>query len=393
MSGIVFRKAGDCLRMLRKACRGGVPPPDNRALKQSVFIETSKQYRIFFDTLPFGAAVYKVVNNKDTNVNDLVFVSVNRCFENVVGLKADDIIGQTYTSIMSKGRYECRSDDKLLRTECITSPTGQTCSEMYLNRIDRYFRVFRTTLGEGTIAMVFVDCTEQKKLAHQLSVIKSDQRMFAGSISHDIYAPISAIKSLVSVTLNCSSGKSDSPTGEYVTRIMSSLEKASSNVEKLLELIKLPLQEVKWQPINLSAMAGEIMDRLRMANPDNSIETVVAEGVEIYGDLDLVGTALSNLIENAWKFSANVSEAKIEFGVTDNEKCICYVRDNGVGFDMQHADAVFFPFKRMHCERDFPGTGIGLTIVKKIVEMHNGKIWVESTPWKGSTFCFCINKP
>ena len=162
----------------------------------------------------------------------------------------------------------------------------------------------------------------------------------------------------------------------------------------MLSLSKISRQEMNLSEIDISALAGSIVDKLRHEEPERKAEAVIADGIMVHGDERLLRIALSNLIGNSWKYSSKTPDARIEFGtcVIDGEN-FYYVRDNGAGFDMAHAEKLFTPFKRLHTDSQFPGTGIGLAIVNRVIQRHHGKIWAESETGKGATFYFtlCLN--
>jgi len=130
---------------------------------------------------------------------------------------------------------------------------------------------------------------------------------------------------------------------------------------------------------------------LRQADPANAVEVDIARDLKTRGDSHLMSIALSNLIGNAWKYSSKTPGAKIKFGSTEKEgQKIYYIRDNGAGFNMNYADKLFEPFRRLHSDREFSGTGIGLAIVRRVIEKHRGTIWAESETGKGATFYFTL---
>jgi light-regulated signal transduction histidine kinase (bacteriophytochrome) len=140
-------------------------------------------------------------------------------------------------------------------------------------------------------------------------------------------------------------------------------------------------------------MAREILDELRSKEPDRRVTTTVAEHLEARADPGLMRSALRNLLENAWKYTARTPEAVIEFGITEDDGTpVYYVRDNGAGFDMKYAGKLFEPFQRLHGEEEFGGTGVGLATVDRIIRRHDGSIWAESEPDRGATFYFTLGE-
>jgi light-regulated signal transduction histidine kinase (bacteriophytochrome) len=166
----------------------------------------------------------------------------------------------------------------------------------------------------------------------------------------------------------------------------------SDLIDDILDLSKISRQEVILKEIDLSIIADGVVVSLRQADSANAVEVVIARDLKTYGDSHLMNIALSNLIGNAWKYSGKTPGAKIEFGsIEKGGQTIYYVRDNGAGFNMKFANKLFEPFARLHSDREFPGTGIGLAIVKRVIEKHRGTIWAESEIGKGATFYFTLS--
>ena len=167
----------------------------------------------------------------------------------------------------------------------------------------------------------------------------------------------------------------------------------SQLIDDMQALSRLARRDMQWGPVDLSQEARKVLNELRQQDPGRVVECVIAEGVKTRGDSHLLRLVMQNLLGNAWKFTRKESKAKIEFGVSNEEKNgqkIFYVCDNGAGFDMAYVDKLFKPFERLHVEREFLGSGIGLVIIKRIIERHGGRVWVESAVQKGATFYFTI---
>jgi light-regulated signal transduction histidine kinase (bacteriophytochrome) len=148
-----------------------------------------------------------------------------------------------------------------------------------------------------------------------------------------------------------------------------------------------------FNEVNLSEIAQTILNDLKTIQPKRIVKFDIAPGMIARGDEKLLRVALHNLLENAWKFSSKVPEAHIEFGVTDHQgKKAYFIRDNGAGFDMTYIAKIFNPFQRLHTATEFPGTGIGLASVQRIIHRHGGKVWAEGKVGKGATFYFTLNE-
>ncbi|MGH7528639.1 MAG: sensor histidine kinase, partial [Gemmatimonadales bacterium] len=167
----------------------------------------------------------------------------------------------------------------------------------------------------------------------------------------------------------------------------------SQLIDDVLYLSKVTRAELREQEIDLSALVTIILDRLREAEPMREVEVRVRPGVMVSGDGQLLRIALTNLLENAWKFTGREPAARIEFGATTVAgEPTYFIRDNGAGFDMAYADRLFVPFQRLHLVGEFPGTGIGLATVQRIIHRHGGQVWAEGLMGQGATFYFTIGR-
>jgi light-regulated signal transduction histidine kinase (bacteriophytochrome) len=162
-------------------------------------------------------------------------------------------------------------------------------------------------------------------------------------------------------------------------------------IDDMLNLSRVTRGPVRREPVNLSALASEVLTGLRAAEPGRKIETVVAEGLTASGDARQLRIMLDNLLGNAWKFTGHTAAPRIEFGEdSSNGEPVYFVRDNGAGFDMTYADKLFGAFQRLHTSDEFPGTGIGLAIVHRIVNRHGGRVWAEGAKDQGATIHFSL---
>jgi len=160
-----------------------------------------------------------------------------------------------------------------------------------------------------------------------------------------------------------------------------------------LSLSRVMRYELKRENIDLSAMARAVVSKLQGYEPQRQVKVDIAPGIHGWGDAHLIDILLDNLLGNAWKYTGRTANARIEFGLTNkNGEVIYHVRDNGVGFDMEYADKLFGSFQRLHNDKEFEGTGIGLATVARIIRRHNGRVWAESEAGKGAIFYFTLNK-
>ncbi len=214
---------------------------------------------------------------------------------------------------------------------------------------------------------------------------------FSYSVSHDLRAPLRSIDGFSAALTRYYSGKLDAQGEDYLNRVRASAQHMGQLIEDILGLSRATRAEMHRQSVDLSALAGEVLAGLREAQPDRRVETVITAAMVAEGDPHLLRIVLDNLLGNAWKYTGRWPVARIEFGErTQAGEHIFFVRDNGAGFDPAYAEKLFKPFQRLHTEDEFPGTGIGLALVQRIVRRHGGRVWAEGAVNKGATVYFTL---
>jgi two-component system, sensor histidine kinase and response regulator len=216
---------------------------------------------------------------------------------------------------------------------------------------------------------------------------------FSYAVSHDLRAPLRRIESFARALTESQADKLDATGVRFLDRIREASQQMSQLIDDVLHLSRLTRAELRDQELDLSALVGMILERLKEAEPERNVEVKIRPGVIATGDAQLLRIALHNLLENAWKFTGKQPAARIEFGVTSIAgEPTFFVRDNGAGFDMNYVERLFGPFQRLHLTSEFPGTGIGLATVQRIIHRHGGKVWAEGTVGQGATFHFTIGR-
>jgi light-regulated signal transduction histidine kinase (bacteriophytochrome) len=226
---------------------------------------------------------------------------------------------------------------------------------------------------------------------NSLEFANKELESFIYSISHDLRAPLRHISGFADLVMKDFAERLDEKGKRYLSRINAGTEKMGRLIDDLLTLSRISRQEIQRRAVNLSSIALSIVSELREAYPDRSVEVDIKETITAYADSGLMEVVLSNLLGNAWKFTAKSRQASIEFGTLLQEgKVIYYVRDNGIGFDQQYAGKMFWPFHRLHSDDAIEGTGIGLAIVDRIIRSHEGRVWAEGMEGKGATIYFSL---
>ncbi len=260
--------------------------------------------------------------------------------------------------------------------------------------------------GEPHLLMVYEDITERKlaeeqnsklnsdliKRTYELTNINKELESFSYSISHDLRAPLRAINGFSQIISNEYKDKLDDEGKEYLQIVRSECNRMSDLINGILQLSRLSRKELKREDLDLSTIAETIAAELSKLEPERQVDFAITPGIKAYGDRVLLQSVLQNLLDNAWKFTSKHPKARIEFGVTDRDGSKAYfVRDDGAGFDMKYAGKLFGIFQRLHGVDDFPGDGIGLAIVQRIINHHGGKAWAEGAVEKGAAFYFTLH--
>ncbi len=226
----------------------------------------------------------------------------------------------------------------------------------------------------------------------ELEYANRELESFVYSVSHDLRAPLRSIMGFTKIVMEDYAGTLDAQGRDYLDRIARGSARMSHLIDALLDLSRISRQEVQRTDVDLSAMAGSIISELREAHPDRQVDVRIGEGVSAFADRRLIELVLSNLLDNAWKFTARSGSARIEFGADEKDgPTVYYVRDNGVGFDQEYAEKMFLPFHRLHSDSEYEGTGIGLSIVERIVRRHGGRIWAEGAAGGGAVVYFTVS--
>ncbi|MBW8782191.1 MAG: response regulator [Verrucomicrobia bacterium] len=227
---------------------------------------------------------------------------------------------------------------------------------------------------------------------HELESANKELETFSYSVSHDLRAPLRTISGFTDLLISHLGDRVDDESRTYANHVQNGVKKMNLLIEDLLRLARTTRAEVHRMPIDLSLIAREISEKLQATAPDRNVEWIIASGLTTVGDPGLLRVVLENLLSNAWKYTSKIPHARIEFGAEtqSNGSTAYFVRDNGAGFDMKYADRLFGPFQRLHAESEFPGVGVGLATVQRIIHKHGGRIWPQAAPDQGATFYFTL---
>jgi PAS domain S-box-containing protein len=229
----------------------------------------------------------------------------------------------------------------------------------------------------------------------ELVAANKNLEAFAYSVAHDLRSPLRALSGYSEALTEDYADRLDDTGRWYADRIQTATERMGTLIDDLLMLAQVSHTDMNAEAVDLSAEVTAISAELQARDPGRTVRFAIADGVQVTADRSLIRNVLRNLVENAWKFTAKRQGATIEFGTTSTEAgdagVCCFIRDNGAGFDPAFTGQLFQPFQRLHAVTDFPGTGIGLASVQRIVERHGGRVWAEGAVGHGATFSFTLS--
>jgi two-component system sensor histidine kinase/response regulator len=235
-----------------------------------------------------------------------------------------------------------------------------------------------------------VDLAETRaELVRDLEHKNRELESFSYAVSHDLRAPLRRIDSFSRAVLESQGDRLDEAGRKFLSRVREASQQMSQLIDDVLHLSRVTRAEMREQEVDLSELAAMIVGRLQEAEPARQVEVKIRPSLVVTGDGQLLRVALENLLENAWKFTGKQPETRIELGVSQaSGEPTYFIRDNGAGFDMTYAERLFGPFQRLHSQHDFPGSGIGLATVQRIIHRHGGRVWAEGLVGQGATFYF-----
>jgi signal transduction histidine kinase len=276
-------------------------------------------------------------------------------------------------------------DQKVQQLELLTQKLQRILAE-------KEDEVVRRRKAEEEVSKLNTKLEERvRQRTAELAAVNNALETFVSAVSHDLRAPLRALSCYSDLLAEGWRDKLDEEARTCLAGLQSGTQRMSGLIEALLQLSSSSGAELRRRKVNLSEMASEIERDLRREQPNRQVDFNIAPDLATQGDPALLRSVLGNLLGNAWKFTSNSPHPRIEFGCRDQDgKPTYFVSDNGVGFSMESAENLFLPFKRLHDPTQFPGTGIGLAIVRQIVRRHGGDVRVESAPGKGATFYFTL---
>ena len=331
-----------------------------------------------------------------------IITSWNKGAERIFGYTAVEAIGQAISMLSSPEREDEMSEllARLSRSERIEPfETVQRRKDGQLIHASVTLSPVRDTTGNliGASKMAH-DISDRIRAEVALAQAKEAAELasrefeaFSYSVAHDLRAPLRGIDAFSQALLDEYSDKLEGDGQHYVQRLRESALHMTQLIDALLALARISQSDIRRERVDLSSVARETLRKLQNEHPERRVELHVADGLTCVGDNRLIQVAFTNLFSNAWKFTTQRPDPRIEFGVSrDDEQRAFFVADNGAGFDMANADKLFGVFQRLHSNQEFDGVGIGLATVQRIIRRHGGQIWARAAPGHGATFYFTI---
>lgn len=255
-----------------------------------------------------------------------------------------------------------------------------------------------TSGGRRFFTAIIRDVTARKRaeralesFAAQLQASNKELESFSSSVAHDLRAPLRTIDGFSKILIDSFASQINPQGRHFLERIRVGAQQMSAIIDDLLMLSRVTRVEMRKEPVDLSRLARGIAAELRLKTPDRKAAFDIEEGARAWGDAALLRVVIENLLDNAWKFSGKAADPRIEFRTTRREGALVFlVRDNGIGFDPAFAGRLFKPFVRLNPGHEYSGTGIGLTIVQRIIERHGGGVWAEGAPGRGAAIYFTL---
>jgi PAS domain S-box-containing protein len=374
----------------------------DRKRAEDALRESEELFRKMNENSPLGMHFYRL------DGDELIFTGANPAADKLLGVDNSQFIGKTIeeafpplvqTEVPQRYRDAAASGIPW-STEQIVYDDG---------KVSGAFEVKAFQTKPGSMVAIFADITVRKQAEEeirklnagleqrvqertaQLETMNKELESFSYSVSHDLRAPLRGIDGWSQALLEDYYDQLDEQAQKYIERVRSETQRMGNLIDDILQLSRLTRSEMVREQVDLSSLAQSIAGRLQQDEPQRQVDFEVQGGVTAMGDPRLLEVVLVNLLGNAFKFSGKRTDARIEFGQTELQgERVFFVRDNGAGFDMVYSQKLFGAFQRMHKASEFPGTGVGLATVQRIVHRHGGRVWAEAEVDHGATFYFTL---
>ncbi|MGZ6275604.1 MAG: PAS domain S-box protein [Syntrophales bacterium] len=357
--------------------------------------ESEDKFAGLYSSMVEGVALHKIIYDTSGEAVDYIISDVNPAYESITGLRKEMIVGKRATEVY--GTPEAPFLPLYARVAFSGNPE---VFEAHFSPMRKYFAVSAFSPAKGQFATVFQDISERKqaeeelnKHTAQLEEMNRELESFCYSVSHDLRAPLRAIDGYARLILTKQADNFDEETLNKFNVIRKSTHMMGQLIDDLLTFSRLGRQYMSIIELDMDALMRDAWKELEVINPDRNMRLIVKAIPAGHGDRTLIKQVCINLLSNAIKFTKYRDAADIEAGGYANEKeNVYFVRDNGVGFDMEYYDKLFGVFQRLHSADAFEGTGVGLATVQRIIHRHGGRVWAEGKVDEGACFYFALRK-
>jgi PAS domain S-box-containing protein len=338
---------------------------------------------------------------------DGFFKRMNPAWKKALGYEERELLSRPFIEFIHPDDHE-----KTLAEARKLASTGEDTlafENRYRHQDGSYRTILWNTAADRESGLLYAaarDVTKEReaeaeihRLTEQLSqrlreteAANKELEAFSYSVSHDLRAPLRSVDGFSQALLEDFGPELPEKAQDYLGRIRRATQRMGELIDALLTLARVSRAEIRIEPTDLTAIAGQVLLDLRKAEPGRRVDVTIADGLVAEGDPRLLRTAVENLLQNAWKFTGKKEQARIEMGVdgAKDGKRVFFVKDDGAGFDPRYSGKLFGAFQRLHGQGDFPGTGIGLATVQRVVHRHGGEVWAEGRPDHGATFFFTL---
>jgi PAS domain S-box-containing protein len=335
---------------------------------------------------------------------NLAFVRFNRAGEDLLGARRDELIGKSDHDFFppEEAAFFIEKDRETLAGKRLVDIPEEPIKTAFGQR---WLHTKKVPILDDTGTPRFLlgiseDITERKQAMAALAQARDkaeaanrELEAFSYSVAHDLRAPLRAIDGFAQALLEDYGAKLDVVGTRHLDRIRAAAQRMALLIDDLLRLSRVTRAEQRLEAVNLSSLARIAVAQLERADPSRNVDVVIEDSIYVMADPKLLAIVLDNLFGNAWKFTGKVAHPRIELGTKRVKgEPVYFVRDNGAGFDMEYQNKLFGVFQRLHTMHEFPGTGVGLATVKRIIERHGGRVWAEGAVGKGATFFFTLGE-
>jgi PAS domain S-box-containing protein len=378
---------------------GSLTDVTQRKATEKALLEEKEKFAKAFQAVPSLLIISTLTDGR--------YVEVNEAFEQRIGYRREEILGQSShdVNIWHEQLDRARVVDML--------QSGQVVRDQEISFHDRsgtpFLGLYSGQLleinGEQCLLSLVSDITARRQAEEKIDILNTtlaaravelemanrELEAFSYSVSHDLRIPLTAISGYSEILLEQCCDDNIGQCRSHIQEMHDSALRMNGLIDSILDFSHVMRTELCREVTDLSSMAREVATELQLAEPERRATIRIAEGMTVTADPNLTRVVLENLLGNAWKYTGMREEACIEIGMTLRDgKTVCFVRDNGAGFKMAHAEKLFTPFHRLPGAEKFKGHGIGLATVERIVKRHGGKVWAEGEPGVGATFYFCL---